>query len=291
MRCHHNCWSIFYAKEQETWSHNFWVVFIAKQKETFWGWNKFDNQLDKCLMRRPNKQLKLEIGVSCHCNCCIVLDAEQQQILCVSCCCNCWVVLTARWQETWVMNCCHNYWDVFHVKQQKTCWGCINVSHHATGWMQITWGQWRIQCGDRSNIWNVHNQAAGQSVIKSLMPNRCFCDTIQNGVAIIICLLSTRWCSHWDGKLLKCAGLLCGTGRCFAGLSFGSCKKLEVVIEGPMYVIELSCLASLGVFEKLVLQKWTHCNLWNERKGSTHKTQWVKSLFSDSFLPKTYYLS
>jgi hypothetical protein len=31
-------------------------------------------------------------------------------------------------------------------------------------------------------------------------------------------------------------------------------------------------LASLGFVEKLVLLKRMHCNLWNERKGSTQET-------------------
>ncbi len=41
-----------------------------------------------------------------------------------------------------------------------------------------------------------------------------------------------------------------GTGVCFAGLSFGSCKKLEVVIAGPLSETE-SCLLSFGSCKKL----------------------------------------
>ncbi len=47
---------------------------------------------------------------------------------------------------------------------------------------------------------------------------------------------------NWDrNMLIKEAGLSCGSGGCFAGLSFGSCKKHEVVIAGLLSGTE-SCL-------------------------------------------------
>ncbi len=51
---------------------------------------------------------------------------------------------------------------------------------------------------------------------------------------------------------LKCAGPLCGTGGCFAGLSFGSCKKLEVVIAEKSFGTEsLFWESPLVLFEEL----------------------------------------
>jgi hypothetical protein len=49
---------------------------------------------------------------------------------------------------------------------------------------------------------------------------------------------------------LKCAGLLCGTGCCFAELSFGSCKKLEVLITGPMFVNQIVLLGIFGLLRE-----------------------------------------
>jgi hypothetical protein len=126
-------------------------------------------------------------------------------------------------------------------------------------------------------------------------------DVIQTGVAVIVCLKSSRCCTHWDkcllemcravvwdrkllerrvvifwDRMLLCRAFIIVTGCCFAGLSSGSCKKLdvvivgllsgsskklEVVIAGPLFV---NRIILLGVFG---LQKGTsermHCNLWN----------------------------
>ncbi len=54
----------------------------------------------------------------------------------------------------------------------------------------------------------------------------------------------------WYRSAFVVAVIVVGTGVCFAGLSFGSCKKLEVVIAGPSSETE-SCLLSFGSCKKL----------------------------------------
>jgi hypothetical protein len=39
-------------------------------------------------------------------NCLIILNKEQQEILCVQCCHNCWIVMDVKQRETWCANYC-----------------------------------------------------------------------------------------------------------------------------------------------------------------------------------------
>jgi hypothetical protein len=43
---------------------------------------------------------------------------------------------------------------------------------------------------------------------------------------------------------------LSGTGHCFAGLSFGSYKKLEVVIAGQLFVNQIILLGVFGLCQE-----------------------------------------
>ncbi len=54
----------------------------------------------------------------------------------------------------------------------------------------------------------------------------------------------------WYCSAFVVAVIVVGIRVCFAGLLFGSCKKLEVVIAGPLPETE-SCLLSFGSCKKL----------------------------------------
>ncbi len=54
----------------------------------------------------------------------------------------------------------------------------------------------------------------------------------------------------WYRSAFVVAVIVMGTGVCFARLLFGSCKKLEVVIAGPLSETE-SCLLLFGSCKKL----------------------------------------
>jgi hypothetical protein len=54
----------------------------------------------------------------------------------------------------------------------------------------------------------------------------------------------------WYRSTFVVAVIVMGTGVCFTGLSFGSYKKLEVVIAGPLSGTE-SCSLSFGSCKKL----------------------------------------
>ncbi len=72
----------------------------------------------------------------------------------------------------------------------------------------------------------------------------------------------------WDrNMLIKEAGLSCGTGGCFAGLSFGSCKKLEAVIAGPLFVNWIVVLGIFGLIWEACTPKTNALQLveWKER--------------------------
>ncbi len=90
---------------------------------------------------------------------------------------------------------------------------------------------------------------------------------------------------------LKCAGPLCGTGGCFAGLSFGSCKKLEVVIAGLLFVNWIVVLGVFGLLWEACTPKTNALQLVEWKKRIRTRTWWVQNLFFDSFLPKTRHLS
>jgi hypothetical protein len=91
------------------------------------------------------------------------------------------------------------------------------------------------------------------------------CEVIQTGVVVIVCLKSSRCCSCWDAnlqnsqcriviwdrKLLECTEPSFGSCKrldvVIAGLLFGSCKKLEVVIAGPLFVNRIILFGAFGL--------------------------------------------
>ncbi len=50
----------------------------------------------------------------------------------------------------------------------------------------------------------------------------------------------------WYRSVFVVAVIVVGTGVCFAGLLFGSCKKLEVVIAGPLSGTESCSIVEAG---------------------------------------------
>ncbi len=141
------------------------------------AWSNFLGSHGKWL----SNQLKCVTGECCHHNCWVVLDGRQQEILRMnSCSQHCWTELGMK-QKTFTFYCCivcscFGRMQKALVKLEKCC--LCNCS---------------CCCGDLSLCLSCCCSCCGEGLRS--------CDIIQTGVAVIVCLKSSRCYSRWDKNL------------------------------------------------------------------------------------------